>query len=894
MFRRLRQGFRFLFRRARLEDDLQREVGSHLQMEIDRLVAAGETPAAARRLALRAFGSVDLVTEEIRDVRGMTFWDQLVQDVRFGVRTLRRSPGYTLAAVLILALGIGANTAMFSVIDGVLLKPLPFRDGKELVLLQQSAPQANNQALGVAIPELWEYRERLQSVRDLVEYHGMSFVLLNQGEPDEVATGVVSANFFDMLGVRPVLGRTFHDKDDDLGAEAVLVLGHEYWRQKFGADPNVIGRVLQMNNRPHTVVGVLPAHPQYPRDNDVYMPTSACPFRSQAERTMPQGHRSFAALRVFGRLAPGTTEESASVEIATVASAFSQNHPADYRRVKAVTGVALSLKDQLVTGARPMLAALAGATMLVLLIACANVANLTMARTMRRQRELALRTVLGASRGRLFRQLLTESVIVALAGGLLGVGLAWLSLDMLVTFVGRFTARTGQVSIDAGVLWFAFGIAVLTGVVFGAAPALAARRSLAQAAKDGGAQAGDSGRRHRLRAALVVAQVAVSFVLVVGAALLLQSFHRLSAVPLGYETRQVMTANISGNFSRLATTPESIRVQSEVLARLRSSAGVQAAAVTSAVPLSNIQPFAQTIRIKGQAMGDDRTWEVDPNIASEGFFESLGIPVERGRGFRESDSFDAPVVAVINESMAAFWNGADPIGAQFRVDGPPPPPGSCRSELPLITVIGVVKDFRLYSADREVQPQYYQSFRQTCFGGGRVIVRTSGDPRELPKTIKAAVYSVDAEIPVEQIQTLEQLKEGRLAAPGLTAALLSLFAAVALVITLAGITGVIGTSVSQRTREFGLRMALGASRVSVLRMVVGQGFVLAAIGVAIGTGGAYAFSQLITRFLFATTPTDAAAYAIVALVFVATTALACFGPARRATSIDPLKALRTD
>ena len=894
MFRRLRQGFRFLFRRARLEDDVQREVGSHLQMEIDRLVAAGAAPTDARRQALRAFGSVDLVTEEIRDVRGMTFWDQFVQDLRFGVRTLRRSPGYTLAAVLILALGIGANTAMFSVIDGVLLKPLPFRDGKELVLIQQAAPQANVANVGVAIPELWDYRARLESVRDLVEYHTMSFVLLNQGEPDQVATGVVSANFFDMLGVRPVVGRTFVDKDDDLGAEAVLVLSHEYWQQKFGGDPKVIGRVLQMNNKPHTVVGVLPPHPQYPQANDVYMSTSACPFRSRAEQTLQGGHRSFGALRVFGRLAPGKTAEVASAEVTAIAGSFSKDHPADYRRLKTLTGSTVSLKDQMVTGAKPMLLALGGTTMLVLLIACANVANLAMARTMRRQRELALRTVLGAGRGRLFRQLLTESIIVALAGGVLGIGLAWLSLDLLVGFVGRFTARTGQVAIDGGVLWFAFGAAVITGIVFGAAPALATKRSLVQAAKDGGAQAGESGKRHRLRSVLVVAQVAVSFVLVVGAALLLQSFHRLSSVPLGYDTRQAMTANFSGNFSKFATTAASIQLQSDVLARLRATAGVEAAAVTSSVPLSNIQPGVQTIRIKGQAMAEDRLWEVDPNIASDGFFESLGVPIDAGRAFRESDSFDAPVVAVINQSMAAFWNGADPVGSQFRVDGPPPPPGACRSELPLITVIGVVKDFRIYSADREVQPQYYQSFRQTCFGGGQLIVRTNGDPRELPKAIKAAVYSVDPELSVEQIQTLEQLKEGRLASPGLTAALLSIFAAVALVITLAGITGVIGTSVSQRTREFGLRMALGASRVSVLRMVVGQGFVLAAIGVIIGTAGAYAFSQLITRFLFATTPTDVAAYAIVALVFVATTALACFGPARRATSIDPLKALRTD
>ena len=444
--------------------------------------------------------------------------------------------GYATAAILILALGIGANTAMFSVIDGVLMKPLPFRQGAELVLVQQSAPGSNVQDASVSIPELVAYRQRLTAVRDLVEYHSMSFVMLNQGEPDRVDTGVVSANFFEMLGITPALGRTFIDTDDDLGVEPVLVLSHEYWQQKFGGDKNVVGKIVEMNDHMHTIVGVLPAFPQYPRSNDVYMPTSACPFRAQGERTMQQNHRTFAGLRVFGRLTSGATAERASAEVGTIASGFDDAYPRDYQRAREFTGRAQPLQEQLVSNARPMLLAISGATMLVLLIACANVANLALARSVRRGREMALRAALAPGRGRLLRQLVTESVILSLAGGAIGIGLAWLSLDLLVTFIGRFTSRTQQIGIDGGVLAFALGASLLTGIIAGALPALSARRNLAHSMRDGGSQAGESGGRQRLRAVLVVAQVAVSFILLVGAALLLQSFYRLSAKPLGYQT----------------------------------------------------------------------------------------------------------------------------------------------------------------------------------------------------------------------------------------------------------------------------------------------------------------------------------------------------------------------
>jgi predicted permease len=891
LFRKLRS----IANSSRLKDDIKREIDLHIEMEIEARQRRGLTLEEARRTALRDFGGVNRIREEVHDSRGMTVWDAVRQDARFAVRTLRRSPGYTAAAVLTLALGIGANTAMFSVVKGVLLDPLPFTDGDELVLIQQSASKSDRPTVGVSIPELADYRTRLKSVRDLVEYHSMSFTLLNQGEPDRVDTGVVSANFFDMFGTRALRGRTFIDTDDDLGAEPVLVLSHAYWRTKFGGDPTVVGRVLEMNNRPHTVVGVLPDYPQYPRENDVYMPTSACPYRAGQQERPTGGHRSFGALQVFGRLAERASLEGATAEIATIAQSFERDHSQDHERTRTLglTGQAAFLEEELIENARPLVWALTGVTLLVLLIACANVANLALGRTFRRSRELAIRTALGAGQGRLVRQLLTESIIVAGAGAVLGLGLAWLSLDLVATFIGRFTPRTAGIEIDSGVLLFTVVAAIATGLAFGLAPIVVTRANLSPAMRDGSAWTGQAGGRNRLRSALVVAQVAVSFALLVGAALLLESFHRLSSVPLGFNPDRVMTAAIFGNFSRQNVGG----IESAILDRLRSSPGVRSAALTTAVPQSAIQPGNAPVTLERGPSAAESPRPADPNFVSEQYFETLGVPLRAGRDFRASDAPGATPVVIINRSMAAFWEGEDPIGRRFSVPTTvmPPASGAPAGPVATFTVIGVAEDFRLYSVDQEIPAQFYLPVRQYPGLGTRILVRADGDPFGVVPAMKAAVHAADPTTPVEEIATLASVRhDTQLAAPGLTAGLLTLFAAVALLVTLTGIAGVIGTSVSQRTREFGLRMALGAPRVSVLRLVVGQGAGLVAIGVLIGIGGAVWFSQLLDTFLFATRKTDPLAYGAVTLVFLAAAIVATAGPARRATTIDPLIAMKAD
>jgi predicted permease len=571
-----------------------------------------------------------------------------------------------------------------------------------------------------------------------------------------------------------------------------------------------------------------------------------------------------------------------------VAEAFTRDHAADHAATRSLglAGRSTALREQLTAGARPLLVALTAATALVLLIACANVANLALARTIRRSRELALRTALGAGRMRLLRQLVTESLLVALAGGALGVALAVGTVDLLVQFVGRFTPRTGQIEIDAGVLLFALATSIVTGGVFGAAPALAARRRLVASMRDGAAQAGDSRGRRRFRASLVVAQIAVSFVLLVGAALLLESFYRLSSVPLGHDTDRVITAAYFGNFSRMSSAQEAARVQTAFLERLRATPGVLAAAVTNAVPQSNIVPFPQTFTIEGQPPRDDLRLEADANVASEGYFDALGIRLRAGRDFREGDTAAATPVAVVNASMAALWNGIDPVGSRFTTAGPGNRPIT-------LTVIGIASDFRLHGADRDVEAQFYVPYRQVGFAG-RLLVRAASDPYALVPAIKAAVHGVDPQIPVEDVQTIADLRAGRLSTPGVTTGLLAIFAAAALAITLAGIAGLVGMSVSQRTRELGLRMALGASRASVVRLVLGQGARLVGIGVVLGIAGALVFSQLLAQSLFDTRPTDPRAYAIVGVVFLLAALGAAFGPARRATTIDPLTALRNE
>ncbi len=876
---------RALMNGGQFDRELNAEVRFHIDMETEKYVRAGLSPEAARARAYRNFGPMEKHKEDTRDARGVSWLEELWQDMRYGARTLAKNPGFAVISILTLGLGIGANTAIFSVINGVLLKPLPYENGDRLVLIRQSAPNVNQQNVGVSIKELYDYREQLASFDGLVEFHQMNFDLLRRGEPDRVATGVVSPNFFDVLGIRPLHGRTFVDADDDQGADAVLVLGYAYWQTKFGGDSGIVGQVFEMNDRPHTVVGVLPSVPHYPNEVDVYMPTSACPFRAAAERQINQNRRAFSALQVFGLLTDGASPATAATEVATVGDRFRQDFPNVYRPNTGFQARTAEVLEQLTTNARPMLLILVGTTGLVLLIACANVANLMLSRMLGRDRELAMRTALGAARGRLVRQLLTESTLVALAGGVVGLAFAWATVDMLTTFVGRFTARTGEIGLDPQVLFFTLAVSMVTGLAFGTFPALSSRADLVGALKAGGKGTGDVGGRGRLPSALIVAQVAVSVVLLVGAGLLLLSFYRVQQVETGYRGDRVLSAEVFGNFSRYPDAVAQLRLYQPLLERLESSPGVVSAAITNAVPLSVLQPGQTPFQVEGQAVEPELRPTSSVSIASPRYFETLGIPVVRGRVFTASDDRETLPVAVINQSMTRYWDGKDPIGSRV----------SFTNGQTWYTIVGVVGDVRQFGLDREAVAQVYIPLAQMINGlAARVLVRMNGDPSTAAAIVRDSVRGLDPDMPIENIRTLDELREASLATRRLTALLLSVFAALALLVTVAGITGVIATSVSQRTQEFGLRMALGATRDSVLRSVLGHGLLLVTVGLLIGIGAAVALSRVLQSYLYATNPTDPLAFAAVSAAFVLAGTLACLGPAWRATTVDPLIALRAE
>lgn len=811
----------------------------------------------------------------------------LLHDLRYASRGLVRSPGFALVAIATLGLGIGANTAVFSAIDGLLLKPLPYEQPDRLVLIRQSAPGAGRPNVPVSIKEYFDYRDGSRAFERLVEYHQMSFDLLRQGEPDRVDTGVVSHDFFDVLGIRPLLGRTFRAEDDQAGAQPVLVLSYRYWRSKFAGDPEVVGKVFEMNDRPHVVVGVLPDVPHYPAENDVYMPVLACPFRAAAEKQIAQNRRAFANLNVFGRLNTGVSPHAAAAEVGAVAARFTGDNPAAYRRTSGFQSTTVGVQAALTENARPMLLLLLGTTALVLFLACANVANLTLARLLRRDRELALRTALGISRARLVQQLLTESTLLSVLGALLGVGLAAATLDLLKVFLGRLTQRAAQITLDPWVLLFTFAIALVTGVAFGTLPALTSSRvNLANALKQGGRGAGHAPRNRRLQEALVVVQVSVSVVLLIGAGLLLTSLLRLERVDPGYRADGVLSVQASGNFAKYPNADALLRVYAPVLDRLNASPGVESAAITTGVPLSATPPQSIPLLIDGAPDDNpDRRPTTDVRVASTRYFETLRVPLVSGRVFTDMDHRDAPPVVVINKASVRLWGSRDPVGSRISVD----------NGRTWRTVVGIVGDIRQFGLAADIPAQIYVPMFQTPSAfPGRILVRTAGAPMLLARTVSDAVHAFDPDMPVEEVVTLDDLRARSIATPRTTATLLSGFALLALVVTITGIAGVLATAVAQRTREFGVRMALGETRGSVLRGVVARGMSLVAIGLVLGTLGSLGARRLLANYLYATDTVDPLTLAAVATLFLTAGLAACLGPALRATRVDPMVALGAD
>jgi putative ABC transport system permease protein len=828
------------------------------------------------------FGNELRVREQSREAVGWMWLDHFAQDLRYGFRTLRNNPGFTLVAMLALGLGIGANTALFSVVYGVLLKPLPYAQGQELVVLRQRFAGTERTDAGFSVKEIADYRQQTKSLAQIEEFHLMSFILLGGQEPDDVRTGVVSAHFFDLLGIKPYLGRLFTDSDDKPGADAVLVLSYPYWQKRYGGDPNIIGRHFSMNDKVHTVIGVLPPIPQYPRENDVYMPTVACPFRSSADTIADRKSRM---LRLFGRLKPDTNIEFAKTDLSHVAAGMQRANPGDYSSV--LTADMEGLQKQLTQKVRPMLLILLATAGLVLLIACANVANLALARTMRREQELAVRAAMGASRGRLVRQLLTESTLLGLAGGLLGLLLASGSLDLLVRFVAGFTTRAAEVSISTPVLLFTLVVSIVTGLVFGSVPAFFQRLDLVNSLKEGTNTASAKSSRHTVRNVLVMGQVAMSFMLLIGAGLMIRSFVRLQHVKAGYDSDNVLTATVPLNFSKYRNKKTVGNFFDQVTQKLEGTAGIQAVAANSAAPLS-----AQGMRMTVHFAIENRPRperglgpEADASIVTPEAFRVLGVPLINGRGFTRQDTEDKPVVIISRSLARHYFKNDDPINQRIAVEDD--------DSNHWLTIVGVVGDVKQYGLEQEPVDTIYAPMTLSP-NVGTLLVKTAGDPLNYVKQVRDAVYSVDPDQPITDVKTLDELRGDSIAATRLTSILLAMFAGLALAIAATGLSGVTALLVSQRTREIGIRMALGAQRASVLQMFVMQAMKVIVSGLVIGLVGALLGARLIQSLLFSTPPTDPLTFMGVMLLFVAVALIASYVPARRISRVSPLIALRSE
>jgi putative ABC transport system permease protein len=824
---------------------------------------------------------------------GRGFLDTLSQDVRFGLRVLRRNPGFTLTAVITLALGIGANTAIFSVIYGVLLRPLPYKQGDRLVVVNQQARLNNANSLGFSVKEFQDYRDQNKTM-EMVEHHAMSFILYGRDEPQRVQTSVVSANFFDVLGVKPLLGRTFVPDDEKPGGNAVLVLSYAYWKQSHGGDRNIVGTVFRMNNRPHTVIGVLPPIPEYPSQSDVYMPTANCPFRSST--AVIDNRRARLLSVVFGRLKPGVEVAQAQADIAGIAANLQTTYPDIYPNHIGYAAQVDRLDTVLTQEARPTFLILLGTTALVLLIVCANVANLNLARVLQRQSEVAVRTALGASRGRLVTQMLTESILLSLAGGALGLLLAWVGLPLLTSFAGRFTTRTEEIQIDSSVLLFTLLVSACTGLAFGVIPALSSafdsRKNLATTLKESGNRS-SSGAKNRIRGLLVASQVAISFTLLTAAGLMIQSMIKLQRVDAGFNPENVFVMRLQPNWSRF-TDPATLTAQyRDYFRRLLENAsqqpGVVEAAVSSTYPLNPAGitrgPNNVTIQLEGRPAEEaNNAAQVDPRAVSPAYFSALGIPLLRGRMFTDADDDKTPRVAIVNDAAARRrWGSEDPIGKRFSFD----------NGATWITVVGIVGNVKQYGLDKEPAQEIYGPIAQIPFGSF-LVIKARGAALQEARLMRDVVHKVDAETAIDQVKTLQQAVDDSVASPRETTWLLGAFALIALVITAAGLTGVMALAVTQRTREIGIRIALGATKARILTMMMRQALMLMLLGLAAGVAGALLLNRVITSLLFSTPSVDPLTFAAVACLLTLVGAAACLFPSLNATSIDPTLTLRKE
>jgi putative ABC transport system permease protein len=818
--------------------------------------------------------------------------EDLWKDITYTIRLLRRKPGFAVVAILTLTLGIGANTAIFSVIHAVLLRPLPFKNSEQLVRVTGDFNKLNLPDAGLSVPELFDLRDRSGVFEQITGLFPIDSNITWVDEPERVEALLVDVNYFSLLGANPKLGRTFQQQDYQPGITEVAVISDGLWRRRYGSDPNVIGKKFRLDNDLYSVIGVMPPDFRHPgralrTEVDVWAPSGwvAPPFSAPVRgvRFMPGA---------IARLKPGVTIADAQARLDEFARELQKEYPNDYSEKAGWAPRVIGLHSDLVGDVRPSLLMLFAAVGLVLLIACANVANLLLARASSRQREIAIRRALGAGRWRLIRQLLTESVIISMFGGALGILIAFWSIDILVKLSPTNIQGMSNIGINLSVLAFTLGISIFTGLIFGLAPAIqASNPDLQETLKDTSRGVTSGSYTNRLRGLLVVSEFALSLMLLISAALLIRSFMRLQDVDPGFRTDNILTAHLwlpqpnkpdTGPYFKHTTR---LAFFNEVQQRISTLPGVESASWTTRLPMEGTTPPIG-ITVEGQDMESAGVNTVHFSVSSPDYFKTLGIPLLKGRSFTEQEDEKAPGVVIVSQSMAEkFFPNQDPLGKRIRL-------GGRQSQAPWLSIIGIVRDIKTQGLDIESRPQVYRSIKQASTLSFALAIRTSADPNTLAEAVRREVRSVDPDMPVFGIKTMEEVVSAAMVQRRFAMVLFVVFAFIALALSSVGIYGVMAYMVTQRTHEIGVRMALGASPKDILKMIISHGLTLTVCGAAIGLTGAAILTRFLASLLFAISATDIATFAAMTVLLEFVALASCYIPARRAMKVDPMVALR--
>ena len=884
-FNILRDRITALRQREQVIDDIDREMRLHIELQTEAHIKAGMSPDEAREKARRSFGNVNRAVDAAYDIKGGGLFETLSQDVRYGARMLAKHKAFTSIAVVTLALGIGANTAIFSVVNELLLRPLPYREAERVVMLWEVSPEGRHQNT-TSRANFRSWRDQSTSFESIAAFTDQRFNLTGDGEPEELSVQFATPELFKVLGVDPLLGRTLITEDAESGKPDVVVLSYGLWQRRFGSQPGMVGSTITLNGKRFTVVGVMPPSFQFHirQRSGSGRPAELWSVLPMAT-TGPYANERGRFLSVVARLKDGVTVERAAAELRTIHARLSNEVP---QFNKNYTAEVLRLRDQFFGNVRRPLWLMLGAVGFVLLIACANVANLLLSLATAREKEIAVRAALGARRIRILRQLLTESLLLALLGSVLGLAFAWLGIKALALISPKDLVSLQSVGLNVTVLLWTLGVSLLTGIVFGLAPALhISRLNLNDSLKEGGkSESGQASGSRRLRSALVVSEIALAVVLLASAGLLIKSFIRLQQVDRGFDTNNVLTMVVRVPGTRYREDAQFVNFFSQVLERTRHLPTVRSAGMVNFLPLYGGLGSATGFKIVGRPEpppGEGPSTDV--RVVDAGYFQTMSIPLLRGRSFSDAEQKEPKRVLLINEALAhQYFGDQDPIGQRLDVemfDQPKP-----------AEIIGVVGNVRYDTLITEPPPAVYFPHPDLTYELMTLVIRTDGDPAAIAPAVQREIRTIDPNQPVSDVRTMNQVMADWVSRSRFNTLLLGLFAALATLLSAVGIFGVMNYSVALRTREIGLRLAIGAQPRQVLLLILGQGFWLTLIGIGFGLAAAFALTRLLSGLLFGVAAVDLTTFATISALLIVVSLLACYLPARRAMRIDPLRALR--